>query len=325
MSANSSSTLHAIRDAGQLTCNLCGGGAELHLRGFPTVVRCRQCGLLSLAEFPDRQVREAGYQESYYREEDGERFFAPFEWALGALKKLRMRAIVRRVRGPGSILDVGCGRGDLIELFRKAGWRVLGTQISRTAAEAARRRRGVDVVVGELPELTLPESRFDVITFFHVLEHLDRPEAYLRRAHDLLADDGLLVVEVPDCDGPGFRLLGLKSLCLDYPHHLVFFTPRSLEGLLERTGFRVEALSRFSVEYSPYTTLQNLINVLPGSPNRLYRAFMRNAEGATFRKSPWTIIHAILAVVLAAPAFLASLSSLILPTGNTMRFYCRKR
>jgi 2-polyprenyl-3-methyl-5-hydroxy-6-metoxy-1,4-benzoquinol methylase len=108
----------------------------------------------------------------------------------------------------------------------------MGTQLSRTAAESARSQYGVEVLVGELPEPNLPEGAFHVVTFFHVLEHLGRPEAYLRRAWELLIPGGLLVVEVPNLAGPGFRILGTRNFCTDYPNHLVFFTPESLSRLL---------------------------------------------------------------------------------------------
>ncbi len=56
------------------TCNLCDGAAIVLLRGPPAIVRCRECGLVSLAEFPGREEREAGYQENYYTEGTGGRF-----------------------------------------------------------------------------------------------------------------------------------------------------------------------------------------------------------------------------------------------------------
>ncbi|HWS16154.1 MAG TPA: class I SAM-dependent methyltransferase, partial [Candidatus Methylomirabilis sp.] len=247
-----------------------------------------------------------------------------FERIVAAFRLLRMQAILRRVPGPGSFLDVGCGRGLLPALFLERGWRASGTQLSRTAAEAARRRYGVEVAVGELPELPLPAEGYDVVTFFHVLEHLDRPEAYLVKARELLVPAGLLVVEVPNFASPGFRILGTRNFCTDYPNHLVFFTPDTLRRLLLRCGFSVDAVSHFSLEYSPYTTLQNLLNLLPGEPGRLYKALMGNEEGKRLRRSPVTWIHAILACALALPAFLISLAGTVLPVGNTMRFYCRK-
>lgn len=306
------------------TCNLCGGEARVLVAGSPTILRCLECGLLSLEIFPPKAERDAGYQDSYYEGETGLRFLGAFERVLGFLKRLRLRSILRWRPGPGAVLDVGCGRGDLLELYKARGWRAVGTQVSRTAAEAARSRRGVDVLLGELPELGLKSADFDVVTFLHVLEHLDRPAQYLLAAHDLLKPGGILVIEVPNCESFGFRLLGLRNFCLDYPNHLVFFTPSALRGLLERCGFTVEKLARFSLEYAPYTTLQNLLNALPGRPNRLYRALRRNEEGRMLRRSAWTWLHAALAVALAVPALLISLTALVLPGGNTMTFIARK-
>ena len=187
------------------TCRLCGGAADTASRGAPEIVRCKACALLSLAEIPSREEREAQYQDEYYAKDTGARFLGIIEAALRFLKQLRIRSILRLCRGPGSILDVGCGRGDLIQLFQERGWNALGTQVSRTAAEAARRLRGVEVVIGELPALSLAPQSFDVVTFLHVLEHLDRPGDYLSEARSLLRPGGLLVIEVPNCAGPGPR------------------------------------------------------------------------------------------------------------------------
>ena len=306
------------------TCRLCGGPAEAVTRGAPAIVRCKGCALLSLAEFPSREERDARYQEGYYAKDTGARFLGLIEAVLRFLKDLRVRSILRLSRGPGSILDVGCGRGDLIQLFQDRGWKAVGTQVSRTAAEAARRLRGVDVIIGDLPGLSLAPESFDVVTFLHVLEHLDRPGDYLSAARSLLRPGGLLVIEVPNCAGPGFRWLEQRSFTFDHPNHLVFFTPDSLRALLERAGFEVIEVSHFRLEYSPYTTLQNLLNALPGQPNRLYRALQRNNDGRALRRSPWTWLHALLGAALAVPALMLSALGGLLRAGNTMTFYARR-
>lgn len=306
-------------------CAACGGSVRPELPAPMATVVCVACGLEQLRELPSPAACESYYQEDYYTPETGARFLGVFEWPFQLFRRLRHASIQRRASRQGSILDVGCGRGDLLEVFKKQGWKVLGTQLSRTAARAAKETRGVDVVCGELPALELEAESFDVVTFFHVLEHLPEPGKYLQAAHRTLRADGLLVVEVPDCSSLGFRALKARSFTFDYPHHLLFFTPKSLRLLLARCGFEVEAVSRFSLEYSPYTTLQNMLNVLPGQPSRLYRALMRNADARALRRSPWTWMQALLGVLLAAPALLVSLSALLLPGGNTLRMYCRKR
>ena len=306
------------------SCRFCGAEVSICIDGSPALLRCRSCGLVFPERIPPPDVRRAGYEDRYYREGSGERFLPPLEGLIAGFLRLRVAGIRKREPGPGSLLDVGCGRGNLLEMFQRRGWRVLGTQVSRTAAGAAR-RRGVEVLRGELPEMELPPGTFDVVTFFHVLEHLDRPERYLRKAAELLRPGGLLVVEVPNFASPGFRILGARNFCLDYPNHLVFFTPSSLRGLLVRSGFSIVGMSHFSLEYSPFTTLQNLLNLLPGEPSRLYRSLMGNEEGRRLRRSTLTWLHAALALMLAVPALALSAPGLLFPVGNTIRFYCRRR
>lgn len=305
-------------------CPACGNGRPSpHITGPPAIVRCPACSHMWLAEFPAKGSREAGYQADYYSEGTATRFVGPFEAASLFFRWLRMRSIRSMVPGPGAILDVGCGRGVMLGLFREKGWKTLGTQLSRTAADAARRLRGVEVAVGELPDLALPAGSFDVVTLFHVLEHLEDPCRYLAEARRLLSPGGLLVIEVPDHSGPGFRLLKERHLCVDHPNHLHFFTPGSLEAAFARTGFRVESKRGFSPEYSPFTTLQNLLNALPGEPNRLYRALMGNQAAKALRREPGSWLHFALAVLLAVPAGILSLTGLFLPGGNTIRYCCR--
>jgi SAM-dependent methyltransferase len=311
--------------SGGEACRFCGIPGTSRVAGDPAVLSCPSCGLIYLAHIPSGGDREALYQEDYYREETGARFLGIFELLVGFFRRLRMRSVLRWEPGPSSLLDIGCGRGILIELFQRRGWRVIGTQLSRTAAEAARRQRGVEVVVGDLPDLNLKENSFRVVTLYHVLEHVPRPDEYLREIHRILEEEGLLVVEVPNHGGAGFRLLRTRHFCFDYPNHLVFFTPSSLAGLLVREGFEIEASSHFSLEYSPYTTLQNMLNFLPGPPNLLYRSLMTTPEGRRLRSLPLTWLHAALACMLTLPALLVSLTSLLVPTGNTVRFTCRRR
>jgi SAM-dependent methyltransferase len=294
------------------------------MEGGPAVLSCPDCGLMYLEDIPPAGEREALYQEEYYRGDTGARFLGVFEKLVAFFRRLRVRAILGHEPGPASLLDVGCGRGMAIEILQKRGWRVMGTQLSRTAAEAARKQRNVEVFVGELTDLALPDGSFRVILISHVLEHVPRPDEYLRKARSLLEENGLLVVEVPNHGGLAFRILRHRHFCFDYPNHLIYFTPSSLTALLQRNGFKIERSSFFSLEYSPFTTLQNMLNFLPGEPNRLYRSFMTTGEGRLLRASPVTWLHAGVACVLAAPALLVSLAALVAPVGNTMRFTCRR-
>ncbi|MFV2071570.1 MAG: class I SAM-dependent methyltransferase [Thermoanaerobaculales bacterium] len=309
-------------------CELCGlpldeTAEEVH-EGPPILIRCGECGLVRLKVFPDENALRDVYQKDYYDAEKGERFAVPLEWLVRAFRWQRMRSILRREPGPTSLLDIGCGRGTLVAMLAQRGWRAVGTQVSETAARAARQRLGAEVLLGDLPDLEIPDDSFRVVVFFHVLEHLDHPARFLRKSWEILEDGGLLIVEVPNYRSPGILVLGLRNLTVDYPHHLFFFSPESLRAMLRGAGFEVESESHFSLEYSPFTTLQNFLNLLPGRPNRLYASCQKNREGRRLRRQPLTWAHGLLAILLAPLAFLASLLGLILPIGNTLRIYSRK-
>lgn len=309
-----------------LRCLLCGSN-DLHpwKPGRPLILQCRSCGGGWVSEPPTAVNIEAQYQQDYYQEASGARFLKLVELAVLALKRLRYRSISSLTSGPGQLLDVGCGRGDLILEFQRHGWQAVGTQLSRTATAAAKANRCLDILLGDLPDLELPPDAFDVITFFHVLEHLPDPASHLQTAFTCLKDTGIVVIEVPNFRTIGFYILGRRHLCYDQPHHLIFFSPRGLKALLDSCGFQIQASCFFSLEYGPFTILQNWLNLLPGEPNRLYRSLMGNRAGKSLRHHPLTWIHAALGLLLALPAALLASVSLLLPVGNTLRVYCRKK
>ena len=94
------------------------------------------------------------------------------------------RARSRRPPGgrPGRVLDVGCGRGFLLDAFRRRGWTVEGTEMSEASSAHAREVLEIPVHVGPLETLGLPAESFDAVTLWHVLEHVTRPARCSRRS-----------------------------------------------------------------------------------------------------------------------------------------------
>src|SRR5205814_1352458 len=112
---------------------------------------------------------------------------------------------------------------------------VSGIELDSVAAATA---RGVtpDVTVGDPAEITLPPASFDVVTAFHVVEHLPDPATALRNMLAWLAPGGLLIVEVPNVGGWGGATFGRFWSGLDFPRHLIHFTPATMRALVERCG-----------------------------------------------------------------------------------------
>jgi 2-polyprenyl-3-methyl-5-hydroxy-6-metoxy-1,4-benzoquinol methylase len=142
----------------------------------------------------------------------------------------------------GRLLEVGCGSGRLLAVMRDSGWEVLGVEPDNEAARVAQQRYGVPVVVGTLPQASLPDESFDVVMMSHVIEHLYDPVATLRACRRVLKIGGKLVVLTPNSASLGHFFFRQWWVHLDPPRHHHIFSIRTLGICAERAGFCVDVL-----------------------------------------------------------------------------------
>jgi SAM-dependent methyltransferase len=144
------------------------------------------------------------------------------------------------------VLDVGCASGYLLDLFRHDGWATAGVELSPAAVDFARRTLGLQVLQGDFLEAPLPPNEFDLVTMFHVIEHLPEPGAAVDKAYRLLRDKGILFLETPNWDGLGALVRGRHWSHYIPPEHLNYFGPGSLERLLRSNGFQYMRSATFT-------------------------------------------------------------------------------
>ena len=142
---------------------------------------------------------------------------------------------------PGSLLDVGCGKGGPSAPLLRRGWSIVGLDPSPEACGVAR-ERGIEARIGTL-QLARPDESFDAVLFHHSLEHVSDPVDDLRRASRLLRDEGLLLLAVPDFGSWQRKVFGGRWLPLDLPRHRTHFTKESLGATLEQCGFVIRSVS----------------------------------------------------------------------------------
>lgn len=199
------------------------------------VVRCRACQHGFVVGAPDGDDLVHAYahvaDDATLVEEPGQR--ATAERDLNEVLALLGRP-------PGRLLDVGCWTGSLLTAAADLGWAGAGVEPSGWAAGVAA-GRGHDVVTGTLDDAPWPDGSFQVVACCDVLEHLDDPAAAVRRIHDLLERDGLLLATVPDAGSLAARALGRRWWSV-LPMHVQYFTRSSLATLLVGAGFRVEVV-----------------------------------------------------------------------------------
>lgn len=133
---------------------------------------------------------------------------------------------------PGRVYEVGCAHGKHLHHFRAQGWQVSGCDLSPKSAAQAGALFEIPVDIGPEAVCVPAQSSLDLVLIVHVLEHLYEPAAALRRIHGALGDEGHLILEVPGALSPERLPPGWFAF-----EHLHYFTPDTLERLLDSTGF----------------------------------------------------------------------------------------
>ena len=186
---------------------------------------------------PSEADLAAFYDVSYFVGESAYGYSDYEGESLAAANAARMWDDIRRgipadQQRPRSVLDVGCATGDLLGRAQADGWLTVGVELSAWAAERAR-ARGIQVAT-DLSRVDPPPEGFGLVTMFHVVEHLPDPREALRRVAELLAPNGLVVIEVPQWRSLGRVIRRSQWAQLRPPEHITFLDGRSMAALLRR-------------------------------------------------------------------------------------------
>lgn len=185
------------------------------------------------------------------------------EHRLGILNARWRLDLIRNFRTSGKLLEVGCARGDFLSVARES-FDVSGVEPNPSLADDAEK---VAPIYRDVIE-TLPWRDFDVITSFHVIEHVDSPKRFVSAMADRIKPGGLLALETPDIDSLPFHLMKAKWRQF-IPEHYFFFDQSTMSRLLSDSGFKVEKIVRIGKHASAALVLNRL--------SRYFR-FMRPVE-----------------------------------------------
>jgi SAM-dependent methyltransferase len=230
----------------------------------------------------------------------------------------RIHSWLKEFPTPGYALEVGCGDGTMISLLREAGWRVVGSERSLSAAHEAGSVRGLPIFVGNL-DVVRPCPTFDLIILFQVLEHIPDPETILKQCVQLLKPNGMLIVGVPNQGSWQAQIFKANWFHLDVPRHLIHFTPESLGEHLRAHGLLIQSIQFFSPEHDPFGWIQSSINQIGFKQNHLTR-FLMGIDPFTLS----FILQFVVVSVILIPALLITLISWLSGHGAIMEIGARK-
>jgi 2-polyprenyl-3-methyl-5-hydroxy-6-metoxy-1,4-benzoquinol methylase len=186
---------------------------------------------------------------------------------LERIDRLKLRRVLAAcpLDSHAHVLDVGCNLGTFLAALRdRTGCSVLGLEPAPTPAQYAREHFHLDAREACLEDVadSFAPASFDLITLWHVLEHLWAPRRDLQIIRTLLKPGGTLIVEVPNFGDPLRRLFGSSWAYVDVPRHLLHFTPRTLRNVLEEAGFAIGSLERDGTFGAYSVTVSSLFTLL---------------------------------------------------------------
>jgi 2-polyprenyl-3-methyl-5-hydroxy-6-metoxy-1,4-benzoquinol methylase len=171
-------------------------------------------------------------------------------------------------KGNRELLDVGCGNGHFLAAAKQKGWNINGVELDPETAARAANLTGLSIAPS-LKEID-PEKEFQVITLWHVLEHVYELEEYFQFFKGRLAKDGKLLFALPNPASFDATYFKQYWAAYDVPRHIYHFTPATIAALAQKYGFKLKS-SRGLIFDSFYISL--LSNEYKTGNKRLLHSF----------------------------------------------------
>jgi 2-polyprenyl-3-methyl-5-hydroxy-6-metoxy-1,4-benzoquinol methylase len=179
------------------------------------------------------------YYESndYISHTDGKR--TVFEKAYQFIKSISLKKKVKLINSfqnaKGSLLDIGAGTGDFLSVAKKNGWQTTGIEPSNKA-KAIAISKGVSFV-NNLSNIQ--SASFDVITMWHVLEHVPDVEFQIKELKRIIKPNGTIVIAVPNYNSYDAKHYGKFWAAYDVPRHLWHFSKTAIKKLFEQENMKL--------------------------------------------------------------------------------------
>jgi SAM-dependent methyltransferase len=257
------------------------------------VVECRQCGLLYVNPRPTEAEIGKFYPETYSWKETLEADSFLTKWVRRLEKNYRYHLLRNEVskvlrftdRSPGRVLDIGCGTGDRLDVFRSKGFETFGVETS-DSANYATEHLNLNVLKGDLFSANFSDEFFDLVTLYNVLEHTHSPARVIKEIHRILKKEGFLIIQVPNSNSIQYKIFKKRWAAFDVPRDLYYFGTETLSLLLGKVGFIVTKTDHFMNWWHPPTLV---ISLFPNLDPQKAWGEEHQGESPFFQRLAWIL------------------------------------
>lgn len=215
------------------------------------IVECNKCSFRFTNPRPVSSELGKYYESNDYISHSNTRK-GLFSILYQGIRKYTIRSKFKMISGlanGNSLLDIGCATGELLHYFRKKKWDVTGIEPNDNARKFAHEE--YDLRVEDENYLKQIEiASIDVITMWHVLEHVSDLNGRLGEINRILKEDGVLIIAVPNSGSPDAKHYGKFWAGYDVPRHLYHFSKPSMHDLLRKHGF--DCIKEFPMKFDAF-------------------------------------------------------------------------
>lgn len=203
------------------------------------LIQCTHCTFIVTSPRPDKESIGKYYaSENYISHSDKSKtlFDKIYFIARRITLNWKHELIKEYFKSPANILDYGCGTGEFLSHMKRKGWNTKGIEPAQAARQKANQL--LDNNVSEGLEAN-KDGSFQIITLWHVLEHIHDLNDTLQKLKSLLTTEGIIIIAVPNPMSNDSRHYKNKWAGYDVPRHLWHFTQDTMTKLLKKNGLKV--------------------------------------------------------------------------------------
>ena len=204
------------------------------------IVKCKSCGFRFTNPRPEAAELGKYYESAEYISHSDSRkgIFAAVYQQVRKFTLGRKLAMISKFQQKGEILDIGCATGQFLNYMAEHGWNATGIEPDNKTRARAISEYGLKVFPEEQLN-SFDKATFDVITMWHVLEHVSDLNGRMKQLKNLLKPQGTLIIAVPNCEAYDAKIYREFWAGYDLPRHLYHFSKSDMKLLTGKFGFTI--------------------------------------------------------------------------------------